>query len=95
MTNPAVGFGAMQAINAMNASKAMGSIVTVEPAEFLDILKKTEKPLLVHSPSGFMTKNKYITSYKGLVFFTKTKDELLIGASVEIVNAKKISIPEM
>ena len=92
MTNGAAGFVAMQA---MNASKAMGSIVTVEPAEFLDILGKTEKPLVVHSPSGFMTKNKYITSYKGLVFFTKTKDQLLIPAAVEIVNAKKISIPEM
>ena len=92
MTYGAAGFAAMQA---MNASKAMGSIVTVEPAEFLDILGKTEKPLVVHSPSGFMTKNKYITSYKGLVFFTKTKDEILIPAAVEIINAKKISIPEM
>ena len=92
MTYGAAGFGAMQA---MAASKAMGSIVTVEPAEFLDILGKTEKPLVVHSPSGFMTKNKYITSYKGLVFFTKTKDQLLIPAAVEIINAKKISIPEM
>ena len=95
MTYGAAGFGAMQAMNAMNATKAMGSIVTVEAAEFLDILGKTEKPLVVHSPSGFVTKNKYITSYKGLVFFTKTKDELLIPAAAEIVNAKKISVPEM
>ena len=95
MTNGAAGFGAIQAANAMNASKAMGSIVTVEPEQFLDIIAKTENPLIVHSPSGLLTKNKYITSYKGLVFFTKTKDELLIPASAEIVNAKKISIPEM
>ena len=95
MTYGAAGFGAIQAANAMNASKAIGSVVTVEPEQFLDILGKTEKPLVVHSPSGFMTKNKYITSYKGLVFFTKTKDELLIPAAAEIVNAKKISVPEM
>ena len=95
MTNPAAAFGAIQAVNAINATKAMGSIVTVEAAEFLDILGKTEKPLVVHSPSGFMTKNKYLTSYKGLVFFTKTKDEILIPKTAEIVNAKKISIPEM
>ena len=92
MTNGAAAFGAMQA---MNATKAMGGIVTVEAAEFLDILGKIEKPLLVHSPSGFMTKNKYITSYKGLVFFTKTKDEIMIPAAVEIVNAKKISVPDI
>ena len=82
-------------MNAMNASKAMGSIVTVEPAEFLDILGKTEKPLVVHSPSGFMTQYKYLTSYKGLTFFTKSKEALLIPASVETITAKKISIPQI
>lgn len=92
MTNGAAGFVAVQA---MNANKAMGSIITVEPEQFLDILGKTEKPLVVHSPSGILTKNKYITSYKGLVFFTKTKDQLLIPAAAEIINAKKISVPEM
>jgi len=76
-----------------NAIKAMGPIVVVEPHEFLDILQRTEKPLVVHSPAGMITKYKYLTSYKGLTFFTKSKEPLLIPASVEIVTAKKIELP--
>lgn len=78
-----------------NALKAMGPIVCVEPQEFLAILERIEKPLVVHSPSGFLTKYKYLTSYKGLTFFTKSKDALLIPGSVETITAKKIMVPEM
>ena len=78
-----------------NALKASGAIVSVEPQQFLTILERTEKPLVVHSPSGLLTKYKYLTSYKGLIFFTKSKDPLLIPASVEMVAAKKIWVPEM
>ena len=98
MTNGAV-VGAMGATGAAagiaNALKAIGAIVCVEPQELLAILERTEKLLVVHSPSGFLTKYKYLTSYKGLVFFTKSKDALLIPTFVEIVTAKKIWIPQM
>ena len=94
MTNGATGAaGAAAAI--AEALKAMGPIVCVEPQDFLGILKKTEKPLVVHSPSGLLTKYKYLTSYKGLTFFTKSKEALLIPASVETITAKKIVIPQM
>jgi len=98
MTRPVIN-GAAAAAGAAaaiaNALKAMGAIVCVEPREFLAILERTENPLVVHSPSGFLTKYKYLTSYKGLIFFTKSKDALLIPASVEIVTAKKIWVPQM
>jgi len=77
------------------ALKAIGAIVCVEPQEFLNILERIEKPLIVHAPSGFLTKYKYLTSYKGLTFFTKSKEALLIPASVEIITAKKIAIPQI
>jgi hypothetical protein len=89
MTNGA----AVAAAAIANAIKAMGPIVVVEPQVFLDILQRTEKPLVVHSPAGLMTKYKYLTSYKGLVFFTKSKDALLIPASAETITAKKIELP--
>jgi len=97
MTNGAAGAAAAGAAGAAiaNAIKASGAIVSVEPQEFLTILGRTEKPLVVHSPSGFLTKYKYLTSYKGLVFFSQSKDPLLIPASVELVTAKKIWIPQM
>ncbi len=94
MTNGAAGAaGAAAAI--AEALKAMGPIICVEPQDFLGILKKTEKPLVVHSPSGFLTRYKYLTSYKGLTFFTKSKEALLIPASVETITAKKIVVPQM
>ena len=89
MSNGAV----VAAAAANNAIKAMGAVVVVEPRVFLDILQRAEKPLVVHSPAGFMTKYKYLTSYKGLVFFTKSKEALLLPASVEVITAKKIEIP--
>lgn len=91
MTNGAITAAAML----IEAAKAVGPIVVVEPRQFLVILGKVEKPLVVHSPSGLMTKKKYLTSYKGLIFFTKSKDELLIPASAELIMAKKISIPDI
>jgi hypothetical protein len=89
MSNGAV----VAAAAANNAIKAMGAVVVVEPRVFLDILQRAEKPLVVHSPAGFMTKYKYLTSYKGLVFFTKSKEALLLPASVETITARKIEIP--
>ena len=94
MTNGAAGAaGAAAAI--AEALKAMGPIVCVEPQDFLAILERTEKPLVVHSPSGLLTKYKYLTSYRGLTFFTKSKDPLLIPGSVETIMAKKIVVPQM
>ena len=94
MTNGAA--GAAGAVAAMaEALKAIGPIICVEPQDFLGILEKAEKPLLVHSPCGLLTKYKYLTSYKGLTFFTKSKEALLIPASVETITAKKIVIPQI
>lgn len=95
MVNPAISGAAAGAVIATNAISAIGSIVIVEPNEFISILEKSEKPIAVHSPSSFMTKHKYITSYKGLVFFTKSSTELIIPSFVEIIKAKKIFIPQM
>ena len=96
MTNPAIiGGVAGAAVAAADALKAMGSIVCVEPRNFLAILEKSQELLVVHSPAGFFSKHKYLTSYKGLVFFTKTSTTLAIPASVELIEAKKILLPQM
>ena len=87
--------GAAAAAAIAQALKAMGSVICIEPQEFLAILEKSEKPLVVQSPSGLMTKYKYLTSYKGLTFFTKSKDPLLIPGSVELITAKKIVVPQL
>ena len=78
-----------------NAIKAMGSFVIVEAEEFLKLLEKEEKPVVVYCEGGFFSKNKYLTSYKGLTFFTKSKEFLPLPAGAEIILAKKISVPDL
>ncbi len=96
MTNGAVAAGVAGSVAATaEALKAIGGIVVVEPRNFIEILGKTDRPLVIQSPSGFLTPYKYLTSYKGLTFFTKSKEALLLPGSVEMITAKKIMIPQM
>ena len=74
-------------------SQASGAIVRVEPEEFLSILGRTEAPLVVYSAKKFLTPHKYLTSYKGLIFYTRSKDWLVLAEGIEVVTAKTIWVP--
>jgi hypothetical protein len=79
-----------------NAIKACGTLVRVEPQEFLKIIGKQEQPLIVRTPPGVFSKSiKYLTSYKGLAFHCKSEMELNLPQKAELINAKKFSIPDM
>jgi hypothetical protein len=55
---------------AMQALKASGVIVHVEPQEILRIVSKQSDALVVRSTFGILsTHYSYITSYKGLAFY--------------------------
>jgi hypothetical protein len=87
--------GAAVAAAIANAIKASGVLVSVEPEEFAAILRRTERPLVVAAQGGFFSPHyKYLTSYKGLAFYTKSRTPLVLPAGAEIVNAKGISIPQ-
>jgi hypothetical protein len=78
-----------------NAIKASGVVVQVSANDFQAILRKVEKPLVVHAEGGFFTKNyKYLVSYKGLAFYTKSASPLLLPSGIEIILANKIWIPQ-
>ena len=90
--------GAHVAIHAAiaNAIKANGVIVRLEPGEWLSILKRTDNPLVVIAEGGmFKTKYQYLTSYRGLAFFTKSPTALVLPGRAEIITAKSISLPDM
>lgn len=79
-----------------NAIKACGTVVRVEPNEFLTIVARQENPLVVRAKSKFIsTSYRYLTSYKGLAFHCKSSTELLLPSNAEFINAKKISIPDL
>ncbi|MBX2818244.1 MAG: hypothetical protein KTR29_01145 [Rhodothermaceae bacterium] len=82
--------------NLANAVKAMGVVIEVAPEAFLSILHQSENALVVHAPSGMIRiSHKYLTSYKGLTFYTKVSDPLEFLTSVELVEAKRITIPDL
>lgn len=79
-----------------NAVKATGSIIFLEPAEFQRILASQRDAVIVTATGGvFTTKYKYLTSYKGLTFFTVSRDPLPLPGSSEVIAAKKIWVPDM
>jgi hypothetical protein len=89
--------GAGAAANAAaiaNAIKASGAIVKVDPADFQKIMAKMDTPLVVRAEGGVISKNyQYLTSYKGLIFYTKSSSDIRFGGNIEMVLSKKIWIP--
>lgn len=79
----------------LNALKAIGPVVFVAPEQFLTILSNSKDPLVVQSLPSLFAPYKYLTSHKGLTFFTRSKEALLIPASTQIITAKKISVPQV
>jgi hypothetical protein len=90
------GHAAAHAAAVANAIKASGVVVRVEPGDFLTVLKRADDPLIVVSYGGVFRKQyKYLTSYKGLAFFTKSAQPLLLPGRAEVISARSISIPEI
>ena len=76
------------------AIKASGAIVRMEPGDFQSILSRSEAPLVVQAQGGVFKANyQYLTSYKGLCFFTKSSQPLNLPGQAEVVSAKNIWIP--
>jgi hypothetical protein len=84
------------AAGAVRAVRAMGVMVIVEPGEFSKLMDQVQDPLIVVGQGGFglFGRNyKYLMSYKGLTFFTKSTAPLALPDRAEIVNARRIWIP--
>ena len=79
-----------------NAIKANGVVVRVEAPAFMAILKKEPEPLVVIGKGGVFKKHhQYLTSHKGLAFFTTSEIALELPGKVQIIAAKTISIPDI
>lgn len=79
-----------------NAIKASGVVVRVEAGDFLAVLRNVDEPLIVVSQGGVFKKHfKYLTSYKGLAFYTRSNDALVLPSRAEVVHAKAMSIPDV
>jgi hypothetical protein len=85
--------GAAAAAAIANAIKASGAIIKVEPNDFLNVITRMKEPLVVMTEKSFWSGYKYLSSYKGLAFYTKSNDKLNLPGDVELIAAQKIWIP--
>jgi hypothetical protein len=77
-----------------NAIKATGAIVRVQADVFAGLLRRSEKPLVIYMQGGFFSTNhQYLTSYKGFVFYTKSREQIDLPKGAEVIVSDKIWIP--
>jgi hypothetical protein len=88
------GAAAAAAAAIAQATRASGAIIKMEPAEFVKMLHKSERPLVAYAVGGFWGKSySYLTSYKGLFFYCKNREPLALPGAVETITCEKIWIP--
>ena len=86
--------GAAAAAAAVQAIKASGAVVRLEPEAFLRLVTRQEEPLIIRAPGGFLEARwQYLTSFRGFVFFTKSSEPLPLPGRAEVLEAKKIWVP--
>ncbi|MCK5411208.1 MAG: hypothetical protein V3W35_04655 [Gemmatimonadota bacterium] len=82
------------AVAAAQAIKASGTIVHVESRVFEHIVSWQDEPLVIRSEgSRFGGRFRYLTSYKGFAFYTKSATPLHIAGKAKLIDVKKIWIP--
>jgi hypothetical protein len=88
------GAGAAVAAAAIRAIHASGVLMRLDPAEFLGLLARMKDPLVVTAESGVSTSTyQYMTTYKGLAFYTRSKEPLALPHDAEMVAAKSLWMP--
>jgi hypothetical protein len=89
----AAGAGAAAAI--ARAVQASGTIIRVEPSQYQQMLNRMQSPLVVQTYRGGIIASgyQYLTSYKGLAFYTRSKERLQLPGSAEVIEAKRIWVP--
>ena len=86
--------GVAAAAAIVQAIKASGAIVRVEPEEFRKLLDQNQDGLLVHAMGGlFSSKHRYLMGYKGLAFHTSSPEPISVPRGCQVVEAKKIWVP--
>ncbi len=76
------------------AIKASGAIVSVNPDDFLYLLSKTSRPLVIAATGGMFRQNyQYLTSYRGFIFYARSAIPLPLPADAELIAANKIWVP--
>ncbi len=95
MSAGAAGAAAAAAAATVQAIRACGVIVKLDPEAFCEIVAREPEPLVVVGTawSLFGSKYRYLVSHKGLAFYCETPDVIRLPANTAIIEAKTIWIP--
>jgi len=74
--------------------RAMGMIVLVEPTEFVAIVAKMDRPMVILAEGALSMTFRYVTVYKEMIFFSKGDSPVTFVNEVELIRARKIWLPE-
>ena len=78
----------------MQAIKAWGAIVRLEPLDFERLVGRMDAPLVVTCRRSFFgVRYEYLTGYKGLMFYAKSKEPVRLPGSAETIEAKALWVP--
>jgi hypothetical protein len=87
--------GAAAVAAAIAAVKASGTLVRVEPDVFLRLVEKQPAPIVVYAAPRFLAPgHRYVTTYKGLAFFTKSNQPLPLPGTAELIVARSMWMPQ-
>lgn len=91
----AAGSSAGAAAAAMiQATRASGVLVRLEPRDFQELVRRQPDPLVVHATGGvFRTHHQYLIPYRGLAFYTKSGTPMDLPRGAEVVEAARIWMP--
>ena len=91
---PATTAGSTAGHTLAQAVKATAGLIRIDAAEFQNILNRTENPIVVIAEGGFFSKStRYLTSYRGFILYTQTRDPLHIPGRAEILRARSLWLP--
>ena len=94
MASSAASIASTQAAAIARAIKASGAIVSVDPDDFVYILRKGSRPIVIMATGGIVRVHyQYMTTYRGFVFYTKSRAPLALPGDAEIIAANKIWVP--
>ncbi len=76
------------------ALRSNGIFVELTAEDFQNLMNRSEGLVVVQATAGIFTKKLiYLTSYKGLAFYCKTRNELVVPSKHERIFAKSVSLP--
>jgi hypothetical protein len=76
------------------AVKATAGLLRVDAADFQSIVDRVENPIVVIAQGRFFSRStRYLTSYRGFILYTQSREPLHIPARAEVLTASSLWLP--